>query len=65
VNGCPPNLLSRQKKRQPEREILENPEIRTIRKNKQRCTKPEFPKEPARKVRKTKYENKTLQTKAG
>ena len=51
VNGCPPNLLTRQKKNQPEREFLENggnPEIRKIRNNKQKCTKTEFPKDPAK-----------------
>jgi len=43
--------LTRQNKNQPEREILENgenPEIRKIRNNKQKCTKPEFPKDPAK-----------------
>ena len=53
VNGYPslPNLLSRQNKNQPEREILENGEnleIRKIRKNKQKCTKPEFLQDPAK-----------------
>ena len=51
VNGCPPNLLTRQNKNQPEREFLENgenPEIRKIRNNKQKCTKPEFLKGPAK-----------------
>ena len=46
-------------KRQPEREILrnvENPEIRKIRNNKQKCTKPELPKGPAK--RKESQENK-------
>jgi len=59
VDGCPPNLLSRQNQKQPEREILENgknPEIRKIRKNKQKCSKPEFPKDPAK--RKESQENK-------
>jgi len=73
VNGRPPNLLSRKNKKQPEREILgngENPEIFKIRENKQKCTKPEFPKDSAnrkekeKKVRKTKFENKTVQAKA-
>jgi len=59
VNDCAPNLLSKQNKKQPERGILENgenPEIRKIRKNKQKCTKPEFPKDPAR--RKESQKNK-------
>ena len=68
VNGCPPNLLSRQNKNQAEREILENgtnPEILQIMKNKQKCTKPEISKDPAKKkkIRKTKSENKTVQAK--
>jgi len=52
VNGCPPNLLSRHNKKQLEREFFENgknQEIRKIRKNKQRCTKPEFPRDPGKK----------------
>jgi len=51
VNGCQPNLLTRQNKNQPEREFLENggnPEIRKIRNNKQECTKPKIPKDPAK-----------------
>jgi len=43
--------LTRQIKNQPEREILENgenPEIRKIRNSKQKCTKPEFYKDPAK-----------------
>jgi len=38
VNACPPNLLTRQYKNQPEREFLangENPKIRKIRNNAQ------------------------------
>jgi len=38
---------------QPEREFLafgENPEIRKIRNNKQKCTKPESPKDPAKRT---------------
>ena len=74
VNGCPPNLLTRQNKNQPEREFPENgrnPQICKIRSNKQKCTKPEFPKDPAKsgkteekKVRKNKIENKTSEAKA-
>jgi len=48
VNGCPPNLLTRQNKNQPEREILahgENPEIRKIR-NKKNSKKQNYPKIP-------------------
>jgi len=44
---------------QPEREILgngENPEIRQIRNNKPKCTKPELPKDPAK--RKERQKNK-------
>jgi len=73
VNGCPPNLLTRQNKNQPEREFPENgrnPQIRKIRNNNQKCTKPEFPKDPAKsgkteekQVRKNKIENKTSETK--
>ena len=52
VIDCPTNLLSRQEnEKKPEREILENgehSEIHKIRKNKQKCTKPEFPKDPAK-----------------
>jgi len=51
VNGCPSNLLTRQNNNQQEREFLkngENAEIRRIRNNKPKCTKPEFPKDPAK-----------------
>jgi len=56
-------------KNQPEREILENgenPEIRKIRNNKPKFTKPELPKVPpkGKKVRKMKFENTTAQAKA-
>jgi len=47
-------------KNQPGREILgngENPEIRKIRNNKQKCTKPELPKDPAK--RKESQQNQT------
>jgi len=42
-------------KNQPEQEFLknvENPEIRKIRNNKQKCTKPELPKDPAKREEK-------------
>jgi len=50
INGCPPNLLTRPSKNQPERKILENgenPEICNIKNNKQKYTKPELPKNPS------------------
>jgi len=62
----------RQNKNQLEREFLENgenPEIRKIRNNKQKCTKPELPKDPAKREESQKNknrqnENKTAQAKA-
>ena len=51
IHDCPPNLLTRQNKNQPEREFLENgenPEIRNIRENKPKCTKPKLPKDPTK-----------------
>jgi len=62
---CTPMIeLTRQNTNQPEREFLENGEngeIRKIRNNKPKCTKPELPKDPAkkRKSEKQKIENKT------
>jgi len=74
ASGCPPNLLTRLNKNQPGREILENgenPGIRKIRNNKQKCTKPELPKDPAKcgrtkqsQEKRKKTEHKTAQAKA-
>ena len=66
VNGCLPNLLTRQHKNQPEREFLkngENPEILKIRNDKPKCTKPEFPKDPAKCWKKKRSEQTKSQTK--
>ena len=71
MNGCPPNLLSRQNQKQPERKILgngENSEIRKIRQNQNNNAQNQnFPKIPPKekKVRKIKrFENKIVQAKA-
>jgi len=50
----------RQNKNQPEREFLENgenPQIRKIRNDKQKCTKSELPKHPAKREESQKRRN--------